>query len=194
MSTFPLQATTTTTTLLLVFLFLTPSTTTADVVVDHEGDPLVAGNYYYAMPIATQKGGGLTMFNNGSVMCPDFIVARSTEDTDFGIPINLGPQTPDQDKNIHTSSNLSISFKYLSPQPLCRRRYTTVWAVETEKAVVVLDGEEGSEDSLFKLEKYGDQLSGGYKILAKEKTLLYDEQSLVGLDSGNPLLVVFVKA
>ncbi|KAL9246390.1 hypothetical protein vseg_019931 [Gypsophila vaccaria] len=188
---------TTTTVLLLVLLFLAPSTATADnLVVDKEGHPLVAGQYYHAMPIATQKGGGLTMFNNGPTMCPNFIVARSTKETDLGIPIKFSPQTQGPNKNnIYTSSNLSIAFKFLSPQPLCRRRYTTVWAVATDKAVVVLDGEEGSDDSLFKLEEYG----GGYKILTKDnKTLLYKKHGygevLLGFDSGNPLFVVFVKA
>ncbi|XP_074276347.1 miraculin-like [Silene latifolia] len=184
--------------LLLSILFLSsPTTTTADIVLDFEGDPLVAGSYYFAMPIAIQKGGGLTMFNNGSVSCPSFIVARSTKgDMDFGIPIRFSPQTHAQNKNIYLSSSTNIAFKYLSPQPLCRRLYTTVWTVS--ETAVVLDGEEGSDGSWFKLEEYGDQLTGGYKILYGDKTVLYDQQGygeiLLGFEKGNPLLVVFVKA
>ncbi|KAK9691173.1 hypothetical protein RND81_09G181100 [Saponaria officinalis] len=193
------QATTTTTAtlLLLVFIFLTPPTTTANIVVDHKGVPLVAGQYYYAIPPAFFYGGGLTMFNNHTLLCPSFFVGVITMSSDFGIPIKFDPQTRAPNKHIHTSESLNISFKYLSPEPMCRRRYTTLWAVATDvntgKAMVVLHGEVGSDSSLFTLEDNGDFFSEGYTIWAKEKPLLIDEQGLLGLDSGTtPLLVVFV--
>ncbi|KAK9675895.1 hypothetical protein RND81_11G039400 [Saponaria officinalis] len=201
MSPLLLQATTTTTLLLVVFLFLTPPTTTGDTVRDVMGHPLVAGQYYFALPVVISTiGGGLTMFNNGSDWCPDFIVARSTKYRDFGIPIKFDPQTPLPNDHIHTSSNLYITFKHLSPQPLCRRYYTNMWGVSTnintDKAMVVLNGEKGWDSCLFTLEYYYDGLfTAGYKILAKEKTVMYDdEHALLGLDSGTPLLVIFVKA
>ncbi|XP_074276374.1 uncharacterized protein LOC141600088 [Silene latifolia] len=192
-----LQATTTTTILLLSLLLSTPTTTTADIVLDTRKNPVVAGSYYSVVSIFFTEAGadvslGITMFNNGTLSCPSFIVARSEI---FDIHIKFTPQTITEKNYVYTSSNLNIAFEYLKPEPDCHRRYTTVWTVSgTENGnMVVLDGEEGRDGSMFKLEKVDYLTFPIYSIWYGDKAVLYDEQpngeTLLGLEKGYPFLV-----
>ncbi|XP_074276351.1 uncharacterized protein LOC141600075 [Silene latifolia] len=184
--------------LLLSLLLFTPTTTTADIVLDDFGKPVTGGSFYYAVSIDYEGiiTGGATMFNNGTVSCPSFIVGQSNiNNQDYGIPIKFTPQISTEKNIIYTYSDLSIAFRFLRPEPLCRRRYTTVWAESANK--LVLNGEKGSNRSWFKLEKvyyFGEDY---YKILYENKEVLSDQQPngeiLLSLEKGDPFLVFFAK-
>ncbi|XP_074283995.1 21 kDa seed protein-like [Silene latifolia] len=202
-------------TLLMLLISLSPKPTTANdddiAVLDTNGNPLVAGEFYYAVP-ATESSveGGLTMFNNDSPSCPEFIVSQSKlGHMDVGIPLVFFPQDPEQTYIQHGFSDYNIAFKYLSILPECRRLYTTVWTVSTEtpsnNALVVLDGEKGDQISWFKIKK--SDYNNGYTIrysssslggsVSKDVGVVSNEQgvNLLSLDdSAIPLVVVFVKA
>ncbi|XP_074276357.1 kunitz-type serine protease inhibitor DrTI-like [Silene latifolia] len=187
--------------LLLSLLLFTPTTTTADIVLDYEGNPVMGGSFYYGISLGINLegayiSGGTTMFNNGTVSCPSFIVAQSNiSNRDLGIPIKFTPQISTEKNNIYTYSDLSIAFRFLRPEPLCRRRYTTVWAESANK--LVLNGEKGSNRSWFKLEKVDYFADPVYKILYENKKVLYDQQPngeiLLSLEKGYPFLVFFRK-
>ncbi|XP_074283997.1 kunitz trypsin inhibitor 5-like [Silene latifolia] len=203
-------------TFLILLISLSPKPTTAtandSMVLDTKGNPLVAGRFYNVVP-ATKSPiqGGLTMFNNDSPTCPEFIVSQSKlGPRDLGIPLVFFPDDPEQTHVQHGSSAYNIAFKYLSILPKCYRLYTTIWSVSAEtpsnNAFVVLDGGKGDEISFFKIKKSDD--NNGYIIryinssnlgdsVSKDIGIVSNEQgvNLLSLsDCAIPLVVVFVKA
>ncbi|KAL9240578.1 hypothetical protein vseg_014780 [Gypsophila vaccaria] len=198
-------------TLVMLLISLSTPPTTADydnAVLDTSGNTLVAGEFYYAVPVTgSSVVGGLTMFNNDAPTCPDFIVSQSNVGPeDLGIPLALFPQDPSQTSVSHGSSDYNIAFKFLSILPECRRLYTTVWTVSVESSsLVVLNGEKGDQTSWFKIKKSNDY--DGYTIrysstsfggsMSKDVGVVTNEQgvNLLSIDDGAiPLVVVFVKA
>ncbi|KAK9724889.1 hypothetical protein RND81_05G106200 [Saponaria officinalis] len=202
-------------TFLMLLITLCPPPTTADdtdiAVLDTNGDPVVVGEFYYAVPATgTPFEGGLTMFNNDSPVCPDFTVAQSSlGPMDVGIPIVFFPEDPTQTSVSHGSLDYNIGFKYLSILPECRQLYTTVWTVSTEDSakstLVVLNGEKGDQSSWFKIMKSEEY--DGYKIRFSSTSLGGSKSKDVGVvsneqgvnllsidDAAIPLVVVFVKA
>ncbi|KAL9240577.1 hypothetical protein vseg_014779 [Gypsophila vaccaria] len=199
-------------TLVMLLISLSTPPTTADdpdiAVLDTNGNPLVVGEFYYAVPVTgSSVAGGLTMFNNDAPTCPDFIVSQSNVGPeDLGIPLVLFPEDPTQTSVSYGFLDYNIAFKYLSILPECRQLYTTVWTVSTESSpLVVLNGEKGDQTSWFKIKKSDD--NDGYTIrysstslggsMSKDVGVVTNEQgvNLLSIDDGvTPLVVVFVKA
>ncbi|KAL2927421.1 Miraculin [Bienertia sinuspersici] len=154
-----------TTTLLLLLIHPIISTTNEDVL-DIHGRPLIPGHNYYI--VSSKDGGGFrwSLKKEFSILRPHYYVKPVDDYVEYGNYTTFIPKSSRQN-TITVSSDLNIMFSdiKLPRRHVCSWRTSNYWKLAADSTTgmlfVSLEGSQGDEESMFKIEKH-DVL--GYKL------------------------------
>ncbi|CAO2832856.1 unnamed protein product [Amaranthus hypochondriacus] len=158
-------------------------------ITDTDGDLLRNGGKYFIRPQGISVNGGLTITSP----CP-YYITRSKDETFPGIPVTIS--TPFKIPFIHPGFPVSIRFDVIIIDTCMQ---SLKWQVVTEESTGKSYVRTGGSDLSPDFSIWGSGAAGGsYKInynnAAGEEVGFFEKDGLLGVNTGTPLSVVFIKS